>query len=151
MTKLVTDQKFKFGQKNVIPFAGEVQISDEGIIEVEDSIAQSIVDAEVGFKLLEEAPKKAESKKVEVKEPIKLKAEENVPLGEGIQSGDNQNTEETKPEAEQVVNEEVEVLKTFNMTQLQELAKKFDQKEWVNLKKVDLLKYLTDKIVNSGN
>lgn len=49
MITLVTEQKFKFGQKNIIPFAGEVNISSEGEIEVEDAIASQIVAAKCGF------------------------------------------------------------------------------------------------------
>lgn len=49
MVTLVTDQAYKFGQENIIPYAGKVKISSIGTIEVEDDLAQQIVDCNCGF------------------------------------------------------------------------------------------------------
>lgn len=47
MVRLITNRKFKFGQKNIVPFAGEVQISEDGIIEVESvEIAEQLIEAD---------------------------------------------------------------------------------------------------------
>lgn len=49
MKTLVTTQSFKFGQENILPFIGKVRISQTGTIEVEDHLAQKVVDSNCGF------------------------------------------------------------------------------------------------------
>ncbi len=50
MIKLRTNQKFKFGQINNLPIIGETQISEDGIIEVEDQEAADFLKkCHIGF------------------------------------------------------------------------------------------------------
>lgn len=53
MKILVTKQFFKFGQENIIPYAGKVKISEIGTIEVEDDVAQDIVNSDCGFEFFD--------------------------------------------------------------------------------------------------
>ena len=70
--KIVTQDEYKFGQTNIVPFLGTISISSEGIVEVakeKETLALQLIEAEVGFSLLE-TPKKDKP------EPLKKKSEE---------------------------------------------------------------------------
>lgn len=50
MVRIKTNDAFKHGQTNVIPFLGEVTIDKDGFVEVETlELAQQVIDSEIGF------------------------------------------------------------------------------------------------------
>lgn len=117
---LVTEQKHRFGRTQVIPFAGEVKISEEGTIELEDTIAQRVIDLEIGF-----TPVGSISKNVEANDLAK------------------QTDESQKLEGTPAV-----TLSSMTVAQLQALAAPFPKEEWSTLKKAELIEYLNGKLQN---
>ena len=116
---LVTEQKHRFGRTQVIPFAGEVKISEEGTIELEDTIAQKVIDLEIGF-----TPFDSISKNVEVNDLAK-QTEDSQKLGGPAVT-----------------------LSSMTIAQLQVLAAPFPKEEWSSLKKAELIEYLNGKLQN---
>lgn len=148
MVKLVTTDSTLFGRKLSIPYAGEVEVSEEGAIQVSDKeTADNVVASGIGFgysKLEAKAP-----------EAIKPKAETAVPLGGSTETppadtppaeSTPQGTEETPAPAAETTPSQIDLLKGMNMPQLQEFAKPFPGSEWKELRKPDLLAYLIAKL-----
>lgn len=170
MTNLVTAQTYKFGQKNIIPYAGEVQISDEGIIEVDDTIAQDIVDSGIGFDFLEgDLPEKILTTTTTTETPITTTTttvvEEttttttSAELGQvptpGLEGGTIErslqgegNNPDTLDKGEVLppVDELKAALSEKTLAELKELAKDFPSKEWRTLAKDNLVAYLISKL-----
>ncbi len=152
MIQLKTDQKYKFGQTNTIPVAGEVKISEEGIIEVETiEQAQEIEACEIGFYILEEVEETTTTTTVTpattttTTEDIKPKVEENDLTGSQSVEVD----EETKTLLAKEQEEKAELLKSLDamtLAQLKEFAKPFPFIEWGTLNKAPLIDYLKSKI-----
>lgn len=176
MTTLVTEQEFRFGQENIIPYAGKVKISDKGEIEVDDNIAQQIVDCNCGFDF---AVKKAGVKvtTTTTQEPTTTTTTvEQTTTTTTAEETTTTTTEEIKPQVEQVEVTKVEqddlggndggdslengatiettldretakvALEEKNLQELKEMAKPFPSAEWRSKNKADLIEYLLDKI-----
>lgn len=128
--KLRTVDAWKHGQTNIIPYAGAVTFSEDGVIEVENmEIAEAVENAGIGIYIVggdkEKAlntPAEPETTKEEVKvippgEPLKTKSEEdelNPPdpnkIGEGDEGKNNIGTEGSST----VVDEKSELIKALN-------------------------------------
>jgi hypothetical protein len=155
MAKLKTEEQYKFGQTNIIPFAGEVKISDKGIIEVDDDVAQDIVNSNIGFSFVEEGRGG----------PVKGPADEELGDNLGQQESDDLSKQDQDDLGKQEPNEEEEIEKAeaqntqpsledvkaeldkSTLAELKELAKPFPSAEWRNLAKAELIDYLASKTV----
>lgn len=173
MKTLVTEQTFKFGQKNIIPFAGEVVISATGEIEVEDDVAQSVVDSDCGFSFKEAAINETTTTTTIAETTTTTTVEEttttttidqiNAPAVEdlgnaannelGASTGDNladqTNIDSTTTTTTEVVISKEDAyaeLDKQNKAELQEIAKSFPRAEWGTLNKHDLIEYLISKL-----
>lgn len=165
MTRLRTVHSYKFGQKNIIPYAGEVSIGTDGIIEVDDDIAQSIVDCNIGFEFVD-------MQGVEVTTTTTLDVTTTTTVVEVTTTTTEEEVTTTTTEVEQVTttttseledqteqddlsqkttgSDELEALyakwdEENTLAQLKELAKSYPSKEWRNLDKAELIKYLIGK------
>lgn len=141
MVQLKTELKHRWGRANVLPIVGEVEISEEGVIEVESQeVAEQIVNLGIGFTFIEELeeikPKTEESDldPEEDEEEIKPKTEENEPLSEASEMSD--------AEVAQARN----VLGDMTVAQLKEKVKDFPSAEWRSLNKAELIEYLIAKL-----
>lgn len=142
MVQLKTELKHRWGRANVLPIVGEVEISEEGVIEVESQeVAEQVVNLGIGFNLIEELeeikPKTEESDltpEEEDEEEIKPKTEENEPLNKAPKMSD--------AEVAQVRN----VLGDMTVAQLKEKVKDFPSAEWRSLNKAELIEYLITKL-----
>lgn len=151
MTKLKTEQEYKFGQKRILPFIGEVQISNEGFIELEDEqIAQQIEDLEIGFTIVGKV-----SESSTITHPVKV--EEIKPKVEvDTLSSLDKKEEEIKPQTTesttvvdsitQVAAQEEVILENLTVDKLRELAAPFPKEEWNTLKKVELITYIKTQL-----
>lgn len=155
MAKLKTEEQYKFGQTNIIPFAGEVKISDKGIIEVDDEIAQDIVNSNIGFSFVEEGQGG----------PVKGPADDGLGDNLGQQEPDDLSKQDQDNLGKQEPNEEEEIekggvnsnqpsledvkaeLDKNTLAELKELAKPFPSAEWRHLAKAELVDYLASKTV----
>lgn len=162
MTQLKTEQEYKFGQKNVLPIVGEIQISNEGIIEVETTeIAQQIEDLEIGFTIV---GKKVEStttttltestttttvKVEEIKPKVEVdnlsgtdkKVDTIAPQTTESTVLDTTTTEQTTQAPSQDL-----TLESLTVDKLRELAAPFPKEEWNALKKAELVTYLKTQL-----
>lgn len=175
MVTLVTEQKFKFGQKNIIPFAGEVNISKDGEIEVEKEIADQIVAAGCGFNYKDVNPTKAwhttTTTTTQVAETTTTTTREVAPqvdqddfnqgqdtdLGqapnEDLSGTGNELTQTTVDESGVIIHnadnldrqEARTTLDAKTLGELKEMAKPFASKEWRDLNKTSLIEFLLDK------
>lgn len=141
MVQLKTELKHRWGRANVLPIVGEVEISEEGVIEVESQeVAEQVVNLGIGFNLVEELeeikPKTEESDLdlEEGEEEIKPNVEENEPLNEAPKM--------SEAEVAQVRN----VLGDMTVAQLKEKVKDFPSVEWRSLNKAELIEYLITKL-----
>lgn len=140
MIKLKTTQSFKFGQKNIIPYAGEVQISDEGIIEVEKSIAEKIVLSNCGFDFLEKDPNLIDNELNKVEKNDLGKEQDNDLGGENDTDDNDFDEEELRKELNEKTIQELKVV-------AQESG--FEEEGYKDLKKKeDLINYLVEKFKN---
>lgn len=134
MVYLKTEQKFKWGQRNVIPVVGEVSISDEGLIEVESlEIAKEIEATNIGFVVLT----KETGTTTQLLNP---KVEDND-LGK--------KSDENDLDGEDQDNDRDELLKSLDnktLAELKDLAKPFSASEWRALNKEKLTEYLKSKL-----
>jgi len=172
MKTLVTEQAFKFGQKNIIPFAGEVSISLTGTIEVEDDIAQSVVDADCGFSfqdvivdettttttaapttttttIVEEATTTTTIDEINTKPKQDLGNDDLGDLGAGPTGdviGDQIIDTTTTTTTNISINEAKDELNKQTLAQLKELAKDFPSAEWRALSKEKLVDYIVSKL-----
>lgn len=133
--KLITEEKFKFGQKNIIPFVGEVQISEKGVIEIENKeTALKIVDLNIGFSLLEENQTTTTTELIEKIENDELNRE-NI-----------ENDYLSQDQIKKTLNE-------HNLAELKDIAKdsSYSYSEWGKLNKNELIDYLTNKAIEGQN
>lgn len=150
--KLQTKHEYKFGQTNIVPFAGAVTFDKEGIFEVEEQYAQKLVDLNIGFNHF-----KTSKVTTTTTEKLKQKAH----LNEALTSTTTQEITETTTEAvvdettiivETSVEESekqamLESLNSMTLVQLREQVSIFPEAEWAMLKKAELLEYLKSKLV----
>jgi len=168
MTKLYTEDKFKHGQTNLIPHAGEVKISENGEIHVEDVHVDKIVALNIGWhkhdpKIAVEATTTTTTEVPEVTttttEKLKKKAHESEPLQSQLPEETTTTTtvEEvtttttTLSESTDTTTEDEKALMVASLGEmtvahLQELAKPFVKTEWQSLKKAELIEYLKGKL-----
>jgi hypothetical protein len=127
MTKLKTEEKYKWGQTNILPIVGEVNISAEGEIEIEDSEkASDLVELGIGFVFCEELSSSEEND---------LGKEEENDLGKPTS------------DSEDKVPSTLDVLNEMTLAQLKEAAKDFPSSEWRNItNKKGLVDYLVNKL-----
>ncbi len=140
MTTLKAIHEHNHGHKLVIPYAGEVEISADGTVQVEDSIATKIVELDCGFEFQNDLKAKAPKNEIKpqvVKTDIKAQTEDS---GAGVTN--TTTVVETTTEAPVVENP----LLKLTVPRLQELAAPFPKAEWGSLKKDELIIYLTDKL-----
>ncbi len=136
--KLVTKQEWRFGQKNILPLVGEVQISSTGEIEVDGDKADALVNMEVGFEY---------SKTQQTTTTTTALPEQTTTTTTHLVV-----TETTTSSIEpQVVTNDIEKssevkLETLTVAKLQELAAPFPKEEWSTLNKKDLVSYLNSKL-----
>ena len=163
MTTLVTEQEFRFGQENIIPFAGKVQISSEGLIEVEDSVAQSIVDCNCGFAftdlqatttttIAETTTTTTIERTTTTTTQEEFGKEESQDLGkqeeDQLGAQEDQDDLQKSDTIETVLDENVAkaALEAKNLNELKEMAKPFPSAEWRTLNKSELIDYILEKI-----
>lgn len=149
MVQLFTSEAFKFGQKNIIPFAGEVEISNEGVIEVEQEIADQIIAADCGWSLLDSdsttTTTVAQSTTTTTEAPIKPQTEgddlgktQDSDIG-GTEEDDLSNSASAEPSAER------QALEQHTKADLQKMVKDFPRSEWGTLTKDGLIDYILKK------
>lgn len=155
--KIKTKDQFKYGQKNVVPYLGTVQIDENGIVEVSTmEIAKKIVDCNIGFSLVEgtettttttQAPVTTTTTEIvetttQAPEEI-VKKTEDENLGGMSEDSNDIGSENVKMSKEEQLRAEFELL---NVPDLQAMANPFPKKDWQNLKKADLINYLVNKL-----
>lgn len=160
MVLLKTALKHKWGRSAHLPEIGDVQISEEGTIEVEsEEAAQRIHDLGIGFSIIEEVETTTTTTEAitttttteavtttTTTELIAEKAEgDKLNPEEG-----NELHEETQEDADPISQNEKEIffasLEEKTVADLKELAKDFPGAEWRNLVKADLIVYLKEKL-----
>ena len=172
MVVLRTNQAFRFGQKNIIPYAGEVQISETGEIEVPKELARQIVESNCGFCYADEA----ESNKIHKVEESDFggqkedlsdkKVEDTINKSENVveDKEDNKDSENNEDEGgsgeedpnkneggddEDLNEDELRVeLQGKTVAEIKELAKDsgLDEEEYKGLKKDELIDYIIAKL-----
>lgn len=142
--KLRTEDSNKFGQTNVIPYAGEVQISKEGVIEVDQEVAQQVVNSDIGFTFVNEKGGNKDSVKKTV-ETIPPQTENSDKLP-GTEAGETIPPQTNPDELKKELEEQITAIKSMNMQDLQKTAEAFPKEEWISLKKQELVDYLINKI-----
>lgn len=167
MIKFKTVHEYKFGQTNQVPFVGEINISEDGTIEVEDSkkeaVKQLLEKTSLGFVSLEEEKKK--EKEVEKSKPkkdddikpqteqddigkteestIEPQVEESGTLG-SLDSQDSQTTNEDS------IREMVAGLEELDFESLKQAASLYPKEEWGHFRnRIHLKSYLTKKLLNN--
>lgn len=153
MTQLKTEQEFKFGQKNVLPIVGEIQISNEGIIEVETvEIAQQIEDLKIGFSIVGKIVKPTTITTVKIEE-IKPKVIIDNLSGVdkkvdtiALQTSESTVLDTTTIEQTIQVPSQDLTLESLTVDKLRELAVPFPKEEWSTLKKAELVTYLKTQL-----
>lgn len=172
MKTLVTTLKHKFGTERIIPYAGKVKISEIGTIEVEDDLAERIVNCKCGFNYQSDDQETTTTTTeattttttvtpLEKEEKSDIGGIEKEELGQGKDQDDLSNTIQTSTTTTQQVVEEttttttaapfdvdaaMKELEENTLTELKELAKQFPSAEWRTLNKENLIKYLIDKM-----
>lgn len=147
MVQLKTEQQFKWGQKNIIPFVGEVSISSEGIIEVaSQELAEQIVQSNVGFSIIEKVGKttttttqQSSTTTTTTSTPLNPKTEEDDLGDKGGNENDLGGGNDEKDEL-------LKSLEGKSLAELKELAKPFPSAEWRSLNKEKLTDYLKSKL-----
>lgn len=160
MVVLRTNQAFRFGQKNIIPYAGEVQISETGEIEVPKELARQIVESNCGFCYADEA----ESNKIRKVEESDFggqkedlsdkKVEDTINKSEDVvedkeDNKDSENNENEGGDDEDLNEDELRVeLQGKTVAEIKELAKDsgLDEEEYKGLKKDELIDYIIAKL-----
>ena len=160
MVVLRTNQAFRFGQKNIIPYAGEVQISETGEIEVPKELARQIVESNCGFCYADEA----ESNKIHKVEESDFggqkedlsdkKVEDTINKSEDVvedkeDNKDSENNENEGGDDEDLNEDELRVeLQGKTVAEIKELAKDsgLDEEEYKGLKKDELIDYIIAKL-----
>ena len=133
-----------YGQANIVPFAGEVQIGEGGIVEIESKeVATSLVEANCGYVFLEleksdKLEETEENKKEPEKDPIEPQVEEN-----NLEKVEKDELGTTKEDTEEDL---VGILKSMKVVELQEQAAPFPKEEWSTLKKAELVDYLASHL-----
>lgn len=154
MVQLITKETFKFGQTNIVPFAGSVDISSEGIIEVESQeIADSLVSADCGWSLVEEtvattttSTTVSPTTTTTTKELDSQVDENSLNEGSGDELGKEADGGDLSGALEnQEHTAEWLALDESNKTTLQEMVKDFPASEWRGLNKGDLIDYILEK------
>lgn len=84
LVKLKTSNEWKAGQKNLLPFVGEVKFDENAQIEVDSSIVEKLIEYSNEFSLVEEG------------EDIKKKSEDSEELGKSDGPDINPQTEESE-------------------------------------------------------
>ena len=170
MTILKTELKHAFGHKQNLPFVGKVDVSAEGMIEVEDDVkAQQLHDTGCGYSIVEAKSQAAKSttKKAEKEEApetiapqvvateeigketvdqIEEQVTDSTPLGEETVADTKESEEqvESKETAEAAIRTAFEEI---SASDLKEIAKDagLPGGEWRSKNKADLIEYLIEK------
>lgn len=143
MVQLKTTQAFRFGQKNIIPFAGEVQISEEGIIEIESfEVAQEIVKSNCGFSFVEEEENSTLQPKVEQNDLSSSEDQNDFNNQEEKDDLENNNNDASISAAEVSAKD---LLEEKTKAELQEMVEAYPASEWRALNKADLIDYILEK------
>lgn len=149
MKKLIANSAHLFNRVLAIPFAGDVQVSATGEIEVQDDIAQSIVDADCGFDY-PDTFQKVEVDNLGAQQGNNLQDSTTTttivePTTTTTTTEEVQETTTTTTVAE-VTNEQLaeELDKTHTLAQLKEIAteEQYPAAEWRNLNKAELIQYI---------
>lgn len=146
MIQLKTNEKFKWGQENIIPIIGLVQISKEGIIEVESlETAQQIEDLQIGFTIVE-VNDETTTTTTQLQE-----ANVTTTTTEMLQSKTEEDELGNKEENDSLVeeNESNDLLKSLEfktLAELKELAQPFPAIDWRSLNKAQLIEFLKSKL-----
>lgn len=143
MVQLKTTQAFRFGQKNIIPFAGEVQISEEGIVEIESfEVAQEIVKSNCGFSFVEEREDSILQPKVEQNDLSSSENQSDFSNEEEKDNLENDNNDTSTSAAEVSAKD---LLEEKTKAELQEMVEAYPASEWRALNKADLIDYILEK------
>lgn len=150
VVKLKTNQSYRFGQKNIIPYAGEVEISNEGIIEVSEEIAHKVVGSNCGFNFLleEKVEEKKEDDVIEKVEKNDFNENQNNDL-EKVENDSFQPELEEEDEEEEMDIEKIrEELKSKTVEELKTVARDsgLNEEEFKGKKKDELIDFLIEKI-----
>lgn len=147
-----TNDRFKWGQKNVIPFVGLVEISKEGEVEVpNEEVAKKISELGIGFEFQDQEATTTTTT-IAVQEttttttiPPVTKEEDLAPKTEQNDLGKEQENE--LGAANENPNEDLlKSLDTLKVEELQKLAQTFPKEEWTGKKKAELIEYLKGKL-----
>ena len=143
MVKLKTNQQFRYGKKNIIPYAQEVEIDENGYIEVSDDIAEKIVESNCGFEFADEQSTNG------LNQPLGLKADINDELDKSnddlkLHQDDNDDNDDDGITAEQAK----QALSIKTLQELKDMCKQsnFPSNEWRNLNKEEVVEYLSAKL-----
>lgn len=147
--KIKTNDRFKWGQKNVIPFIGLVEIGKEGEVDVpNEEMAEKIVKLGIGFVL---STHKATTTTAPVQEAtttttVAPTQEENI--APKVEETEIKKVEEDElGTKEETSNEDlIKSLDTLKVEELQKLAQAFPKEEWTGKKKAELVDYLKGKL-----
>lgn len=171
--KIKTKDQFKYGQKNVVPYLGTVQIDENGVVEVSTlELAKKIVDCNIGFSLVEGTETTTTTTQIPVttttqaptttttEVPVTTTTTEIVVtttqvVEEIVKKTEDENLGGTSEDANDIGNSNVKMSKEeqlrsefelLNVPDLQAMANPFPKKDWQSLKKADLINYLVNKL-----
>ena len=135
-TKIYTDQKHRFGATITMPHVGDVQFDHEGKAEVDSQHVHKLI-ADVDTVFL--ADKTSSNKKAK-EEPI---VEE---IGQENEETSLDSNPELNADAEEALS--IDSINKLNLQELQDLATAagLPEKDWSELKKQKLIKYLKDNL-----
>lgn len=171
LVKLITESEFKKGQTNILPDVGVVTFDQDGVIEVPEEFAQSLVDiypdldffdpnvqvkAEVEEEDLSKKTEEEDLSKSDDDDKIAPKVEESEVLGATEVASDvkveeeiveeqvtQSDTEASKPDATEIASE----LEKKSAAELKELVKQFDETQLETLKnKKEYIKFLVEQL-----
>lgn len=137
IVKLKTEHEFKFGMRNVLLHAGEIQFSETGEFESELTNAQleDLLQTYPDLSLVVEEQKEPEP----VKEPEEIKPQiEKNEIGKSADEDNDIGVAEDK--------QELPPLDSLSLKELKEIASMFPEKEWNKLSKEKLKEYLKNKL-----
>jgi len=166
MIKFKTVHEYKFGQTNQVPFVGEIIISDQGIIEVDDSKREAVelllAKSNLGFEPMDvkevkkrevekSTPKEKDDIKPQTEEHDFGKTEESTIVPQTEESGPlgvSASSQDLSPEDE--IREMVIGLEKLDFASLKELASNYPKEEWGHFRNsIHLKSYLTKKLLNN--
>jgi hypothetical protein len=147
MIVLKTTDTWKHGQKNIVPYLGEIEIGEDGLIHVDlekAEAAQKLIDLDINFHHHKPKEEKIKPQTTEEDEDLSKKKEDKDSLITQVEESDI--LDESGFSAEKV--ELVELIRSQTVEQLRSTCKELGYKkiEWENLKKAELRRYLIKKL-----